>query len=159
MRLVGLAALALAALVLMAMLWLLRSYRLRRQLARPAWPRMLAETNYFRHAMVRILLARGYTVLRWWEIKDPIERQTREIVFALKRGDQLHAALAGRWVIPITSEVITRFEKAMVTTKASSGMIVTTSYFSDAARARAAGLPVELHDGAQLQKWIAQIWP
>jgi hypothetical protein len=159
-RLYGLVALALAGLVAFGMLLLLAWYRRsRRQPTRPVWPRMLAETNYFRHAMARILLARGFTVVGWREIRDPIERQTREIIFTLQRGDQRYAALCGRWVIPITSEMIARFEKAMAATRTSGGLIVTTSYFSEAARTRAAGLPVELHDGAQLQQWIAQLWP
>lgn len=79
-------------------------------------------------------------------------------MFALTQRGELVAALCGRWVIPITSEVITRFQQALATTQAKRGMIVTTSYFTDAAKAAAIGLPVELYDREQLAEWITGIW-
>jgi hypothetical protein len=138
--------------------WLVLDYRRKRRLARPDWQRMLADTPYFRQSMHRLFKARGYEIVQWWEFRDPIERQVREVVFALRRRGHVYAALCGRWVIPITSEVIGRFEQALATTQARAGLIVTTSYFSDAARQRARGLPVELHDGDALQAWIGELW-
>lgn len=159
-RTVGLVALGLAGLAALVLLLLLRELRRRSALARPAWPRMMAETPYFHRALQRVFRARGYRIEQTWPIRDPIERQTREIVFALvdRRGRRL-AALCGRWVIPITSEVISRFENALATTRADAGLIVTTSEFTTAARERAAGRPVQLYDGADLRRWLFEIWP
>jgi|SRR5579859_6927993 len=140
------------------LLIVLRWERKKRQAARPNWQRMMADTAYFRQSVWRIFRARGYKV-KWARVfVDPIERQPREVVFALTYRGELVAALCGRWVIPITSEIITRFQEALGTTQAKRGMIVTTSYFTDAARAAAIGLPVELHDGKQLAEWMADIW-
>ncbi len=155
---VGLLLIAAAVIGLAGLVWLVADYRRKRQARRPNWQRMLADTPYFRQSMQRIFTARGYEVLQWWEFRDPIERQVREVVFALRKRGHLYAALCGRWVIPITSEVITRFEKALKTTQAAAGLIVTTSYFSDAALERARGLPVELHDGDTLLGWIGELW-
>lgn len=137
----------------------LRWDRRRRALSRPDWQRMLADTTYFRNACWRIFRARGFEV-QWARVfNDRIERQPREVVFALKHRGELVVALCGRWVIPITSEVITRYERALATTQARRGMIVTTSWFTDAAKAAAIGLPVELHDAHQLVEWMQAIWP
>jgi hypothetical protein len=144
----------------LALLWLyvlVQAWRRRRR-QRPAWPQMIADTDYFQSALCRIFTARGYCVDCSWVIVDRIERQEREVVLALSRRGVLHAALCGRWVIPITSEIVTRFEEALVTTQAKRGLIVTTSYFTDAALQRAAGYPVELVDGQKLQSWIEEIW-
>jgi len=157
-RTVALLAAVLAGLIAAGLLLLLRWDRRRRLAARPDWARMLADSDYFKQSVWRIFRARGYRVEWARAFNDPIERQEREVVFALTRRGELVAALCGRWVIPITSEIITRFEKALATTQAQRGMIVTTSYFTDAARAEAAGLPVELHDGRQLAEWIEDIW-
>lgn len=157
-RMIGLLSLAAAACLAAGMLSMLSAARRRRQLARPDWPRMLADPDYFRQQLIKIFKARGYKVLRWWAFNDPIERQPREVVMALQRGGQVYAALCGRWVIPITSEVVTRFEQALATTQASAGILLTTSHFSEAALDRARGLPVELHDGEHLQAWIDEIW-
>jgi hypothetical protein len=149
---------AMAALTAIGLLIVLRLARQRRQAARPVWERMLADTPYFRQSVWRIFRARGYKV-QWARVfNDPIERQPREVVFALTHRGELVAALCGRWVIPITSEIITRFDRALATTHARRGMIVTTSYFTDAAIDAARGRPVELLDGKQLAEWIEDIW-
>lgn len=157
-RNVALVASVFAVLIALALLIVLRLDRRRRLAARPDWARMLADTDYFRQSVWRIFRARGYKVQWARAFNDPIERQEREVVFALTRRGELVAALCGRWVIPITSEIITRFDKALATTQARRGMIVTTSYFTDAAKDAARGLPVELHDGQQLAAWIEDIW-
>jgi len=142
----------------MGLLVLLRNQRQARMNARPNWARMLADTSYFKQSVWRVFRARGYQV-QWAKVfTDPIERQQREVVFALTIRGELVAALCGRWVIPITSEIITRFEDALTTTQAHRGMIVTTSHFTDAAKAAAVGRPVELCDGDQLSEWIEDIW-
>jgi Restriction endonuclease len=147
-----------AGLLALGLLIVLRVDRQRRIAARPNWERMLADTRYFRESVWRIFRARGYKVQWARAFNDPIERQQREVVFALNYRGELVAALCGQWVIPITSEIITRFEKALATTQAQRGMIVTTSWFTDAAKEAARGLPVELHDGEQLTAWIQEIW-
>lgn len=157
-RLIGLLLLGAAGFAAAGLVSIVVAAGRRRQLARPDWPRMLADPDYFRQQLITIFKARGYKVLRWWAFNDPIERQPREVVFALQRGGQVYAALCGRWVIPITSEVVTRFEQALASTQASAGILLTTSHFSEAALDRARGLPVELHDGARLQEWIDEIW-
>jgi hypothetical protein len=132
--------------------------RRRRRKLRPEWARMLADTDYFHKSISRILAARGYQVERSWVITDPIERQAREVVLAVRRRGVPHAALCGRWVIPITSEVVARFEAALASTHARRGLIVTTSHFTEAAVQKAAGYPVELVDGEELKAWIREIW-
>ena len=97
-----------AGLIALGLLILLRVDRQRRQAARPNWERMMADTTYFRQSVWRIFRARGYKV-QWARVfTDTIERQPREVVFALTHRGELVAALCGRWVIPITSEIITR---------------------------------------------------
>jgi HJR/Mrr/RecB family endonuclease len=159
-RLLGWLTLGLAGVSTLTLVLLLRELRRRSALARPAWPRMLAETPYFHRALLRVFRARGYRVEQTWPIRDPIERQTREIVFALvdRRGRRF-AALCGRWVIPITSEVIGRFDQALATTRADAGLIITTGEFTTAAIERAQGRPVQLYDGADLRRWLFEIWP
>jgi hypothetical protein len=147
-----------AGLIALGLLVVLRLDRQRRLAVRPNWERMLADTNYFKQSVWRIFRARGYQV-QWARVfDDPIERQPREVVFALTHRGELVAALCGRWVIPITSEIITRFQTALSTTKAQRGMIVTTSWFTEAARDAARGLPIDLYDGQQLAEWMADIW-
>jgi len=147
-----------AGLLALGLLFLLRWDWRRRLAVRPEWARMLADTNYFKQSVWRIFRARGYKVQWARTFIDPIERQPREVVFALTHRGELVAALCGRWVIPITSEVITRFDQALATTQAKRGMIVTTSVFTEAAKTAGIGLPVELYDGEQLAKWIGEIW-
>ena len=142
----------------LGLLLLLRWDRARRLATRPNWERMLADTEYFKQSIWRIFRARGYKVQWVRVVTDPIERQEREMVFALMQRGELSVALCGRWVIPITSEIVTRYQKALATTKAKRGMIVTTSWFTDAAKSAAFGLAVELHDGRQLEEWIEDIW-
>lgn len=158
LRIVAVVASVFTGLIAIGLLILLRWERKRRLAIRPDWARMLADTNYFKQSVWRIFRARGYKVQWARAIVDSIERQPREVVFALTQRGELVAALCGRWVIPITSEVITRFERALATTQAKRGLIVTTSYFTDAAKAAAVGLPVELCDGQQLAEWITDIW-
>jgi Restriction endonuclease len=155
---VALAASVLAGLIALGLLIVLRLDRRRRLAARPSWERMLADPDYFKQSVWRILRARGCKV-RWARgYDDSIERQPREVVFALIHRGELVAALCGRWVIPITSEIITRFDRALATTRARRGMIITTSWFTDAAIEAAQGRPVELLDGKQLAAWIEDIW-
>lgn len=158
MRGVAVLASVFTGLIALALLILLRWDRRRRLALRPNWERMLADTDYFKQSVWRIFRARGYVVQWARAFNDPIERQPREVVFALTQRGELVAALCGRWVIPITSEVITRFQQALATTQAKRGLIVTTSYFTDAAKAAAIGLPVELCDRQQLAEWITDIW-
>lgn len=155
---VALVASVFAGLIALGLLLVLGLDRQRRLAARPDWDRMLADPEYFRQSVWRILRARGYQV-KWARVfDDPIERQPREVVFALTQRGQLVAALCGRWVIPITSEVITRYHAALTTTQAQRGLIITMSWFTDAAREAARGFPVELHDGHDLADWIEDIW-
>src|SRR5262245_42340651 len=111
-RTVALVVSPLAGVVALALLLVLRWDRKRRLAQRPDWARMLADTKYFQQSVWRILRARGYQVEWARTMQDPIERQPREVVFALTYRGELVAALAGRWVIPITSEIITRFQWA-----------------------------------------------
>jgi len=157
-RVVVVAVALMIALTAISLLIVLRLDRQRRLAARPNWERMLADPIYFKQSVWRILRARGYKVQWARGYDDPIERQPREVVFALSHRGELVAALCGRWVIPITSEIITRFDQALATTHARRGMIVTTSWFTDAAIDAAQGKPVELLDGKQLAQWIAEIW-
>ena len=76
---IGLILLSVAALIAAALLLILAGVRRHRHRLAPDWPRMLADTHYFRQSMHRIFRARGYEVVRWWEFSDPIERQTREL--------------------------------------------------------------------------------
>ncbi len=149
---------ALAALTAIGLLIILQRDRKQRALARPNWERMLAEPRYFRDSCWRIFRAQGYQIAWARGFPDPIERQEREVVFLLRWHGEMIVALCGRWVIPITSEIVTRYRAALATTPARRGMIVTTSWFTDAAKDAARGLPVELHDGQQLAVWIRDFW-
>lgn len=132
----------------------------RRRRARPSWARLMADTDYLQSVLNAIFQFQGYTVLRCLPLPDPHEREVRDLVFELHRDGLTIAALCGRWVIPITSEIVTRFQTALVLVQAGGGMIVTTSSFTEAAIERARLLAgVTLHDGAAIRKWIAELWP
>lgn len=159
-QLIGLAALGLAWLLALGMLIGLIAYRRRhRSRARPSFARMLAEPAYFRQSMIRLLVNQGYRVM-WFEVrKDRIERQPREVAFGLMRGHDRYFALAGRWVIPITSEMVTRFEAERVQRAAPAGLIIVTSIFSAAALDQARSLPVQLVDRDGVHEWIVELAP
>lgn len=127
------------------------------RIKRPQWDRMLAETDYYRKAMHHLFRERGYKVTGWAVMKDATEREPRELVFSLRKRDVLYCAYCVRWMVPVTSDVIERFEKALGTTRAQRGLIVTTSTYTPAAFNRAEGLPVELFMRDDLRKWISQV--
>jgi HJR/Mrr/RecB family endonuclease len=126
---------------------------------RPDWRLMLNDVDYFQQAMLKLFAARGYQVHGLWLHQDPLDETPREVIIALERGGTRYAALCVRWIIPVTSDVIGRFEKSLPATQADIGMIATTSIFTEGALERARGLRVELYDRNELQKWIALAWP
>src|SRR5437870_10986536 len=126
---------------------------------RPEWRLMLGDVDYFQQAMAKLFAARGYAVQGLWVHQDPRDETPREVIFALERGGTRYAALCVRWIVPVTSDVIGRFEQSLPATQADIGMIATTSIFTDGALERARGLRVELYDREHLQKWIALAWP
>jgi restriction endonuclease Mrr len=91
--------------------------------------------------------------------QDPLDETPREVMFALERGGTRSAALCVRWIVPVTSDVIGRFEQSLPATRAGVGVLVTTSVFTDGALERARGLPDELYDQEHILKWIEQAWP
>ena len=132
--------------------------RRRRRMAVPEWPRLLADTEYFRRVLSVVLPVQGYVVGGYRTYQAPQEQAPREIVFSLRKDGRLYAALCVRWVIPVTSDIVGRFEQALAASKADEGLIVTTSVFTEAARERARGLPVALVDREGLEEWIAAVW-
>lgn len=151
----GVLALALIAIGLIA----LRANARPRGLARPQWDRMCAEIDYFRKALHHIFKAQGYKVSGYSILQEKYEREAFLVLFALRKGDVIYCVLCTRWFVPVTSDIIERFEKAMASTRARQGMIVTTSIFSPAALDRAKGLPVTLADRTDVAKWIEEVWP
>jgi HJR/Mrr/RecB family endonuclease len=139
---------------LLALLLRARAHR-----RRPVWRRMLADIDYFRDALATLFRRQGYAIHGHWVHQDPLDETPREIVFALERRGTRYAALCVRWLVPVTSDVIGRFDQALTATQAHIGIIVTTSVYTDAALERARGLPVELYDRDHVQRWIAQAWP
>jgi hypothetical protein len=155
--LLGIMALATALLGLALLVVLLR--RARAQRRRPVWSRMLGDVDYFRASLAALFRAQGYLVHGHWVHQDPADETPREVVFALERASTRYAALCVRWVEPVTSEVVGRFERALAATQAHIGILITTSVYTQAAVDRAHGLPVELYDHTHLQRWMAQVWP
>ena len=149
-----LAALGLAALAALAVPLLRR----RRRMATPNWQRLVADTDYYRRVLGVVFPAQGYQVGGYRIFQDPLEEEPREILYSLRRDGRLYAALCVRWIVPVTSEVVGRFEQALRTTRAGQGLIVTTSVFTEAARERARGLPVDLYDREALGEWIRVVW-
>ncbi len=145
--------------VLIAWVWRMTPDMQLRLGRRPEWRLMLADPEYFRRALARVFTARGYAVRGQWTHHDPLDEAPREVMFALERGDTRYAALCVRWIVPVTSDVIARFEQTLPATRANVGMIVTTSVFTDGALERARGLRLELYDREHLQKWIELAWP
>jgi hypothetical protein len=127
-----------------------------RERARPIWARLTHEPDYFQQVLARLFARQGYMVRGQWVHQDPADDAPREVVFALEKDGTLCAALCTRWIVPVTSDVVGRFERALAATCAPAGMIVTTSFFTAAARERARGLPVALYDRTHMQMWIAQ---
>lgn len=130
-----------------------------RGLARPDLDRMRADHTYFRRALHRIFQERGYKITGWKVLKDPLDREPRELVFALRRGESLYCVFCLRWVEPVTSDAIERLEKARKLTRARYGFIVTTGNYTPAAMAQASGLSLELFNRDDIVQWIDSIWP
>jgi len=126
---------------------------------RPEWGRMESDVDYFQQAMGRLFAARGYLVHGRWVHQDPLDETPREVIFALERGGTRYAALCVRWIVPVTSEVIGRFEQSLPATNADIGLIATTSIFTDGALERARGCHMELYDREHLKRWIELAWP
>ena len=126
---------------------------------RPDWRFMMGDADYFRRGLTRLFTARGYAVRADWVHQDPLDETPREVIFALERGGTRYTALCVRWIVPVTSEVIGRFEQSLPATHADVGIIVTTSIFTDGALERARGLRMELYDREHIRKWIEQAWP
>jgi HJR/Mrr/RecB family endonuclease len=131
--------------------------RARARRRRPIWRRMLNEVDYFRQALAQLFAAQGYQVRGHWTHQDPLDETPREVVFALEKAGTLYAALCVRWLVPVTSEVIGRFDEALATTRAEVGIIVTTSVFTEGALQRARGRPVVLYDRTHVMKWIEEM--
>jgi hypothetical protein len=138
--------------VLAGVLALAMHARARRR--RPIWRRMINEVDYFRQALAQLFAAQGYEVRGHWTHQDPRDETPREVVFALEKAGTLYAALCVRWLVPVTSEIIGRFDEALATTRAEVGIIVTTSVYTQGALQRAKGLPVVLYDRTHVMKWI-----
>ena len=132
--------------------------RRRRRMAAPAWQRLVADTDYFRRVLSLLFPAQGYQVTGYRIFRDPLEEEAREILYSLRKEGRLYAALCVRWIVPVTSDVISRFEQALAVSRADEGLLVTTSRFTDAARERARGLPVALYDQEDLGQWIEAVW-
>ena len=150
LALLGAAALALLGILLMRrrMMWM----------APPEWPRLTADTDYYRRVLGVVFPTQGFQVGGYRVFKDPLEEAPREILYSLRKDGRLYAALCVRWIVPVTSDVIGRFEQALALSKADQGVIVTTSVFTEAARERARGLPVTLYDREDLVQWIGAVW-
>ena len=156
---IGLLFIAAALWLAVALVQLVRFAGSGRRRRRPVWERMLADTRYFTSAMRQLFVAQGYVVLHSRPLPDSTEAEPRDVVFELQRGRQTYMALCGRWVIPITSDQITRFEQALATVPSAGGVIVTTSFFSEAALERAQQLTrVTLYDGEALRRWLDELW-
>jgi hypothetical protein len=140
-----------------ALAWLLMMRR-RARMSPPEWARLIADTDYYRRMLSVVFPVQGYQVTGYRVYENPQEEAPREIVFALRKDGQLYAALCVRWIVPVTSDVVGRFEQALKSSKADQGLIVTTSLFTEAARERAAGLPVALVDRDELGGWIEAVW-
>lgn len=153
-RPVLLAALGLAALALLAGLVVRR----RRRMAPPQWQRLVADTDYFCRVLGIVFPTQGYQVGGYRIFRDPLEEEAREVLYSLRKQGRLCAALCVRWIVPVTSDVVGRFEQALAVSHADEGLIVTTSRFTDAARERARGLPVTLYDRDDLSHWIEAVW-
>jgi hypothetical protein len=146
--------LGVAVLVLLALLLM----RQRRRMATPEWQRLLADTDYYRRVLAVVLPTQGFQVGGYRVFRDPLEAEAREILYSLRKDGRLYAALCVRWIVPVTSDIVGRFEQALATSRADRGLIVTTSIFTDAARDRARGLPVVLYDREDLGQWIEDVW-
>ncbi len=145
--------------LLAAALLAARALARRRPAAPPDWQRVLADTDYYRRTLAQVFPDQGYQVRGWRVFQAPGDDQPSEIIFSLRRDGTLYAALCVRWIIPVTSDVIGRFEDALRRSPAGAGLIVTTSIYTAAALERARGLPVQLYDRDDLQQWIARTWP
>jgi hypothetical protein len=132
--------------------------RRRARMALPEWQRLVADTDYYRRVLNIVFPTQGYQVGGSRVFHDPLEEEAREIVYSLRKDGHLYAALCVRWIVPVTSDVVGRFEQALATSRADQGMIVTTSVFTEAARERARGLPVALYDREDLGRWIEAVW-
>jgi len=148
-----------AALFSVGLYLLYRATQRPRGLRRPDWDKLCADTDYFRKALHHIFTAQGYKVTGYSIVKDKTEREPMTVVFALRKNGTLYCAFCVRWFLPVTSNTIEDFEKALTHTRASKGFIVTAGTYSPAAIHRALKSPVTLFNRDDLKKWIETIWP
>lgn len=149
-----LAVIIIATLIVIGLIFL-RLANKRRALQRPDWSKMMADTEYFSKAMRWVLKRRGFDVLGSASLPVPYIEGPREVLFHLRKGKKIYAALCGRWVAVVGSDQVLRFQEQLSKTRSvQAAMIITTSKFTPSAYERAEGTPLTLHDGVELKKWV-----
>lgn len=81
-----------------------------RKIKRPEWDRMLADTDYFRKAMIWVFKRRGFQASQFAVLPVQYTEGPREVLFKLEKNGKTYAALCGRWVAAVGSDQILRFQ-------------------------------------------------
>jgi hypothetical protein len=118
------------------------------------WERLQGDHDYFCVALTHLFEVEGYQVLDQRVYRDPREEVTRECGFMLRRDSQQHIALGLRQDLVVTSDVVGRLGRVVQAGQADAGLIVTTSFFTDAAAQAARCLPLSLYDRQQLWRLL-----
>lgn len=118
------------------------------------WERLEGEHDYFCAALAHLFGAAGYQVLDQRVHQAPREEVVHECGFVLRRDGQRHFALGLRQDLVVTTDVIGRLGRVVQTGQAEAGLIVTTSFFTDAAAQAARYMPLRLYDRQQLWRLL-----
>ena len=118
------------------------------------WERLEGEHDYFCAALTHVFEAAGYQVLDQRVHRAPQEEVVSECGFVLRRDGQQHLALGIRQDLVVTTDVIGRLNRVVRTVQAESGLIVTTSFFTEAAAQAAHCQPITLYDRHELWRLL-----
>jgi len=122
--------------------------------AQPDWLQVETEHNYFCRALADLFAANGYRVLAAHPHQGQGEPEARECGYLLQRDDKLVLGLGLRQVLVVTSDVVGRLGRALLSARADSGLLLTTSSFTMAALRAAQDWQIELYDRQQLRKLL-----
>jgi hypothetical protein len=118
--------------------------------ARPDWGRLEDDHDYFCRTLAELFQSLGYQVLSTRVYRVPSDEGARECAFVLQRAHSRSVALGLRQDLIVTSDVVGRLGRALSAAQAATGLLITTSLFSDAAREAARRWFILLVDRHQL---------
>ena len=123
--------------------------------ARADWARLESDHNYFCRLLSELFTRNGYQVLELRVYQDPRDEVARECGVVLQRDGKRCVGLGLRQDLVVTSDVVGRLGRSLRPARAAAGLVITTSFFTDAAVEAARGLSIRLYNRHQLWELLA----